>query len=196
MNRTAKNLAVFAYRKFLTEKTFGDEGDETCWIVVDDEETGMDVTYHLVRQYVRDATGTSGAELEIPYDTLPTQPAFNPKNGRAVFVLSQPNHIPTVQVSMQGTVADLREGKLDQTEKNFAEQMGVSGLEEKYMIDAQDQEPAAKTPDLILLDQRYPMWNELDGFVSAGADVQMTDRVEQTEIPDDLAPSGQYEPAE
>ena len=195
-----KKIAENVYRKFLKaprqlNSTWQDGGDETCWVVVEDRDTGLDVTYHMVREYLRDFRGVTG-DIEIPHDALPTQPGFNPENGRAVFVLSQPNHIPTVQVTMQGVTAELREGKLSDDEKTYAEQFGVSGVEDKYLIDAQDQTPEAKQPDLIVVDQEYPMWNELSAFVGAGAHVEATDRVKDEDVFGHNAASGQFEPAQ
>lgn len=204
MSSYAENLARFAYHKFLNQPATSETKNQTCWVVVDHDEkdVGMDVTYHMVREYYKDQYQSDPPEgLEIHHDSLPTLPGVNPANGRVAFVLSQPNHIPTVQTTMQGGVSDMRKQGLTDAHRNYAKAEGMSPeaadrLEEKYLINAQDKEPTGQRPHLILLDQKYPMWGELKPFVQMGADLYMTDRVEKTKIPDNPAQSGRYEPAE
>lgn len=192
MDQTIKNLAEYAHNWMRQGRD-----PQTLWAVLDSRDDGVDMAYRMVQLYA----GTE-AEVTIPHDTLPIQPGVNPHNGRSVFILSQPNHIPTVQTTMQDALAERRAKELGEEEKDYASniehpQLNASKLEEKYLIDTgkSKEDFAVKSPDVVLLDQQQPMWSELQGL---GAQFMLTDRVEDRSPPSpkDQHSSKQFEPAE
>lgn len=190
MDATTKNIAEYAHR-WLQQG----QDPQTLWAVVEGREAGVDMAYRMVQLYV----GTEES-VEIPHDTLPIQPGFNPQNGRAVFVLSQPNHIPTVQTTMQDALAEMRAKELSDEERDYAsgiDQIDHTALEEKYLIDTgkPKEDFSVQAPDQIIVDQERPMWSELQGL---GGGFMLTDRVEDRTppSPDDRSSSKQFEPAE
>ena len=92
------------------------------------------------------------------------------------------------------TTAGPEEVQLSSGEQQYGDLLGVSGLENKYLLDASGGERPSQIPTVILIDQTWPMWNELVGFLGESK-LWFTDRVEQKTPPDKLAPSGQFEPA-
>ena len=192
MDATTKNIAEYAHR-WLRQ---GND-PQTLWAVVEDREAGVDMAYRMVQLYA----GTE-EPVDIPHDTLPIQPGMNPENGRAVFVLSQPNHIPTVQTTMQDALAERRAADLGQAERDYASNidhphLDASKLEKKYLLNtgASKEDFSVKAPDVIIIDQKRPMWSELQGL---GSEFMLTDRVEDRSppAPDERSSSKKFDPAE
>ena len=194
MTHTEASIAKFAHHNFLGRRKKNE--NKTCWIIVENRESGLNVT----RKMVQLAKGTA-EPVEIYFDNLPTQPGFNEHNGNAVFVLSQPNHIPTVQTTMQGITADLRKQNLSQVEKDFVDVTRPGGLmgkhfDEKYILNSAKDNVGGKLPDLMIIDQKYPMWVELKPFANT-AEIFYTDNVAQKQVPENpRGESGQFQPAD
>lgn len=178
--------------------------DQTYWVVCETREQGIDITYRLIKHL----TGSTPAR-DIAYDTLPTQPVFNEATGRTAFIFSQPNHIPTVQTTMQGTLADRRNQvtkDLSPIERDYADvkgqkyNFGGSTFEDKMILDAQEKVIRPDKPDVLMINQEYPMWTELRAFATEpSVEVLYTDRVKNPTVPpaDEVrGRSGQYKPAE
>lgn len=196
MRHIEKKIADMLWETFLCKRSPSGEGeDATAWVVTETREQGLDVTYRLVQRYA----GTN-KPVEIPHDSLPTQPAYNPKNGRSVFVLSQPNHIPTVQTTMQGTLADLRDQRtepLSDIERDYADVkgqefgFGSDAFADKLILDAQEQEMKPKKPDVLIIDQEYPMWKVLRPYaIDPNIAVWFSERVASPRVPSSEAEMG------
>ena len=204
MNSTDRQVADEVW-KFLSHTVATEEDrDQTCWVVCDTREQGIDITYRLIKHL----TGSTPARA-IAYDTLPTQPVFNEATGRTAFILSQPNHIPTVQTTMQGSLADRRGQKtkdLSPIERDYADVKGKkygfggSTFKDKMILDAQKKTIVPDKPDKLIINQEYPMWTELRAFaVEPAVTVEYSDRVKDPTIPaanEVRGQSGQYQPAE
>lgn len=196
MRRIEKKIGDMLWRTFLCERPKSkDEEDQTAWVVTDTREQGLDVTYRLVQLFAGEQ------HVDIPHDSLPTQPAYNEKNGRSVFVLSQPNHVPTVQTTMQGVLADLRDQRTEQlsdVERDFADvrgqKFGFGGdaFADKLILDAQEKEMRPKTPDILIIDQEYPMWKILRPYaVDEDTIVYFSERVKNPRVPSSDAELGE-----
>lgn len=199
-NRRAQRLARHAYHKFLKVRAPAEdeEGACSCWILVDDRETGMDVTYHLVREYTMDYSEIEDPQVEVPHDTLPTRPAQNPQNQRDVWVMSQPDHIATAEVTMQRAAARGKQQRLEKDQKELAEALGVPDVAQKYLIDAHDQEDDNQLEGkvgMMLIDQEWPMWDEIGEFIGPNTSIHYTDRCEDQHVPQSFNPTGRrYDP--
>lgn len=196
MNNRAARIARQAHA-WLSESPHHAGQDETGWVVVETEDMGMDVLYHMAREYYTQEYGTEPPEgFEIKEDTLPSY-AFNPQTGRAVFVVSQPNHLPTAQTTMQKALAPAEKGNLSEKEKKWAQGLDAD-VQEKMIIDPDEANVQDRQVDYLLLDQEHPMWPELQEHLAEDVEVHATDRVQQPEVPEDPSKSSgsQYEPAE
>jgi len=172
-----------------TEKQIADYGNywlgqassgptETLWIVTEGREGGMNVVHRMVEGYL----GTE-RQFDIPYDTLPVCSGVNPESRRAAWVLSQPNHVPTIQVSMQGVVGDLIERGASEEEQKIIEQAAgkklpqISDNPAGIYADKDRRRFKPDAPDVMLVHQEWPMWDELVQFITPDTDVLMSDSV-------------------
>lgn len=192
-NPIAQRLARHAYYEFMRQNVYGDEGGESCWILVDNEDDGMDVAYHLTKEYVKDYAETTDPDIEVPHDTLPIRPSVNPDNGRDTWVISQPNHIATAEVTMQDVAAMGDYKTLAEEEREAAEVLGADDLQSKYKIDATNKEPKNRSLGMLLVDQEWPMWGEVNEFIGEDTEIQTTDRVKLERDPEAAPSKNRYE---
>lgn len=158
--------------------------NQNMWLVADNNDDAMDLAFALAQ-----ARGIPKHKAEVRYDKPPVLVGVNAQTGRCLWVLTQPNQIPTVQVTMNRVVSKLREGNASQEERTklskIVEQVGGdpnkdlagnplslnSGENERLF------EPIA--PSRMIIDQREPMWNTLSEFITEDTDITLTDNVER-----------------
>lgn len=158
--------------------------NQNCWVVLDGEEDALDLAFALARM-----RGVPKDKAEVRYDKPPILVGVNAKTGRCLWILSQPNHLPTIEVSMNKVVSKIRQGEASRSERakysKILEQAGgdpnkdlagnpltlSSGRNERLF------EPM--TPDWIICDQREPMWDTLSEFITEDTDLTLTGRVQR-----------------
>jgi len=173
-----------------TEQTIADFGDhwlrqtrdgptESLWVVVEDNETGLDIAHRMAKTYL------GMRQIDIPYDKLPVCPGVNPEASRAVWILSQPNQVPSIQISMQGVVGDLIQREASQEEQRVIEAAAGKKLPQitdkpaGIYTDRDRRRFRPTAPDEVLVHQKWPMWDELVQFITEDTMIRMTGRVEE-----------------
>lgn len=156
------------------------EKNLNMWIWVEDEEMGKDLALHMAKQ----ATGDF-AKHNIHFDSLPTY-AANAETNNRVFILSQPNHVDTILVTMHpdatGTVLERSATDLEK-EHWYAMAQGKLQMppEEVAILDTaanQNQHDfRQRPPDSILIHQEHPDWEYIKTTIGKHTSVQLTDRV-------------------
>lgn len=152
---------------------------ETLWVVAEGREEGMNIAHRMCKEYL------GMRQFDIPYDNLPVCTGVNPESRRAAWVLSQPNHVPTIQVSMQGVVGDVIEREAGEDEQRIIE--AAAGKKLPHISDNPagiyaDKDRRRFKPDApaeMLVHQEWPMWDELLQFITSDTKVRMTDKVKQ-----------------
>lgn len=174
MTGTERQIAEYAHHWLASS----DGGRESMWIVVESENpsVGLDIAQRMTRE----ALGRH-RQIEIPYDNLPVCAGVNPETGRVVWILSQPNHVPTIQVSMQGVVGDLIERDASVDEQRIISASADLTLPEvtdsPVGVYADRNRVQAKAPVELMVHQEDPMWTELVQYITEDTMVRMTDKV-------------------
>lgn len=135
-------------------RLLSDVEEGVVWVVTDDP---IDVAHRVVRRFHM-------GRYEIPHD-LPPVRVVHLESRSELFVLSQPDHIPVVLTSMHPR----HMGEIRQEERD--DWIVVS-------IEPETQEPlVVRRPQVVIVDQAWPMWKELAQVVAPSTRIYQTDRV-------------------
>lgn len=191
MRTTLQNIGDYVQRVFLSSSTVD---SHTCWVLVDTREDGLDLALHMTKQFLK-TFGSKDAEPTVPHDSLPIHVGFNQENGRAAFIMSQPNHIPTVQTTMGQALAQVRKRLVSPEERTYAKLRGADVGKDKLLVDATGT-PFVKPegPDLLIVDQEYPMWSELTRVIKDDTEILLSDNVKDRKMKSATSETRQHTP--
>ncbi|RME26192.1 MAG: hypothetical protein D6800_06645 [Candidatus Zixiibacteriota bacterium] len=145
----------------------GLERDRVLLVVIE-HDRGLDLAGKLWKMRMGDFSS-----VDVPFDALPAA-AVNAYVNRYVYIVSQPDHLDTVMVSMHDPEADWAVRKLTEDE---IRKVGLPENSYSHLVKQPYDTLSPRTVDEVVVDMEVPFWEALLPIMGDRTMVRMTPRV-------------------